>query len=302
MGTAGVMVTVGDPGNAADVSGFGAVNYTFNISATEVTNSEYAAFLNAVAATDPNFLYETGMAGATGGITRTGGPGSYSYSVAPGRGDHPVAYVSFYNSLRYANWLNNGSPVGSQGISTTEDGAYTITAAGIAANSIVRNLDAQFFLPSEDEWYKAAFYDPSTSSYFRYATSSNIDPTAEFPVGGSNSGNFNYVVKDTTPVGAYSAALSPYGTFDQLGNVFEWNESIIGANRGIRGGSWYLDGPGFLASSGRGVSSPFSTVGIYGFRIASLPSSGTVPEPGAMAVWSMLALSGCGIRRRRIRN
>ncbi|HVN40815.1 MAG TPA: hypothetical protein VMW19_21845 [Myxococcota bacterium] len=86
-----------------------------------------------------------------GGITRSGSAGNYTYSVIAGRGALPVNYVSFYRALRFVNWLHNGQPVGAQDETTTEDGAYTITPAGIAANSIVRNLDASFFLPSEDE-------------------------------------------------------------------------------------------------------------------------------------------------------
>ena len=149
-------ITVGDPGNACDVQSqgcFGAVADTYRISKTEATNSQYAEFLNAVAAADPNALYSTNMGSSPfGGITQSGASGSFSYSVNSGFADKPVNFVSFYDSLRFANWLHNGQPTGAQGSTTTEGGAYTITAAGIAANSIARNAGATIFLTSEDEW------------------------------------------------------------------------------------------------------------------------------------------------------
>jgi hypothetical protein len=92
------------------------------------------------------------MTARLGGITQSGSSGSFSYSVKTGFADKPVNFVSFYDSLRFANWLENGQPTGAQGNATTEDGAYTITAAGILANSITRNSGATIFLTSEDEW------------------------------------------------------------------------------------------------------------------------------------------------------
>ena len=90
------------------------------------------------------------------------------YSVTPGFESKPVIYVSFWDALRFANWLHNGEPTGAQDVTTTEDGAYTITAQGIANNSITRDPWAKFFVTNEDEWFKAAFYDPLSASYFEY--------------------------------------------------------------------------------------------------------------------------------------
>jgi hypothetical protein len=74
-----------------------------------------------------------------------------------------VDFVSFWNALRFANWLHNGQPRGLQDETTTEDGAYTLTPTGIVNNTITRNPGAVVFLPSENEWYKAAYYDPATA-------------------------------------------------------------------------------------------------------------------------------------------
>ena len=149
---------IGDPGNACDPQGpegcFGGVLYAYRIGTYEVTNAQYAEFLNAKASSDPVALYNASMGSGFGGITRTGSPGSYNYSAIAGREEMPVNFVLFYDAVRFANWMNNG-----QGTGDTETGAYTITAQGIADNSITRNAGATILLPTEDEWYKAAYYD-----------------------------------------------------------------------------------------------------------------------------------------------
>ena len=115
-------VNVGDAGNAADGTGYGAVAYEYRIMKYEVTNAQYAEFLNAVAATDTNALYNTNMASnALGGINRSGISGSYSYSVKSGYENMPVVYVSHLDAQRFANWIHNG-----QGSGSTETGAYTV--------------------------------------------------------------------------------------------------------------------------------------------------------------------------------
>ena len=167
-------IAVAGPGNACDAQAqgcFGAVASDFQIARTEITNAQYAEFLNAVAKADPNALYHPTMASSGaghGGITRSGSAGDYQYSAVAGREHFPVNYVSFYDALRFANWLHHGQPVGPQGPATTEAGAYALTAQAIANNSIARNPGARVALASEDEWYKAAYYDAASSSYRDY--------------------------------------------------------------------------------------------------------------------------------------
>ncbi len=272
-------VTVGSPGNACDTQSegcFGAVAQIYLIAETEVTNAQYAEFLNAVAGTDTNALYSTSMESGFGGITRSGSSGSFSYSTIAGRSDLPVNFVSFYDSLRFSNWLHNGQPTGAQGNATTEDGAYTITATGIANNSIVRNPGATNFLPSEDEWYKAAYFDAVSTSFFDYPAGSNTPTACAGPGTTANTANcFDMVLGDLTDVGSYTGATSPNGTFDQGGNVFEWNEAIeSSSDRIARGGS--LNSFAFvLETSFRLVADPSSEVFATGFRVGSI-----VPEPG----------------------
>jgi len=281
-------VPIGNVGNAPDpfTGGlYGSVAYSYNIGSTEVTNAQYAGFLSAVGATDTNSLYNWNMAGSFGGITQSGSPGSYIYATISGRENHPVNFVSFWDSTRFANWLHNGQPTGPQNSTTTENGAYTLTAGGIAGNTITRNAGWQWAVTSEDEWYKAAYHQPASQggdidNYWLYPTSSNTITTAQ--------ANYNYVIGDTTPVGSYAANF--YGTFDMGGNVWEWNEAIMFAtSRGLRGGS-FASFDSNLRADTRNVNLPqFENVS-YGFRVSQ------VPGPSSVA---LLAIGGLGALRRR---
>jgi formylglycine-generating enzyme len=275
-------VTIGNPGNAADSTGFGSVAYTYNIGTTEVTNAQYAAFLNAVAATDTHGLYNSNMSGAFGGITRDGLAGSYTYSTVSGRANNPVNFVSFWDATRFANWLHNG-----QGSGDTETGAYTLTPGGISANTITRNANWLWAVTSENEWYKAAYHQPASAggdadNYWLYPTQSNTITTAQ--------ANYNNPIANTTPVGSYGANY--YGTFDMGGNVWEWNEAVIsGSFRGLRGGAFYtLDGVSFLRADVRGNLNPANADNDFGFRVSQIPG------PSAVA---LVAIGGVLVGRRR---
>ena len=265
-------VPVGHVGNAADsmvptVTGMvqhGRVDYAYRIGTYEVSNAEYGEFLNSVATVgDPHGLYNTDMGGGwndIGGISRTGsgmGGDPWVYSTRAGRANRPVNYVSFWDACRFANWLHNGQQGGGQELGTTENGAYFLN--GVTAppsSSIAREADWKWAVTSQDEWYKAAYHknDGVTANYFSYPTGSDTFPTIEAPPGTdmtNGSANYNsgippFVYADptyyTTECGAYGAkpSSSPYGTFDQGGNLSEWTEAIIyfkgGPYRRVRGG------------------------------------------------------------------
>ena len=288
-------VTVGNPGNACDVQSqgcFGAVARDYRIARTEVTNAQYAEFLNAVAATDTNALYNPSMGEqSVGGIDRFGSPGSFSYSAKTGRENVPVNFVSFWDALRFTNWLHNDQLGGAQDATTTEDGAYTITAPGVSNNSIVRNPGARIFLPSEDEWYKAAYHDAlglQAIDYFNYPAGFDAQTLCTVPGVVPNTANCNNAVRDLTAVGGYAGAASPYGTFDQGGNVWELNETILGPSaRGLRGGAFDRVAATLSASVQNGLV-PSSEHGNVGFRVAAVPEPGT----GLLVMIGMLGIAG----------
>src|SRR5439155_1670468 len=109
-------------------------------------------------------VYKTNMTvDQHGGILRTGSPGDYSYKVKSGMEHQPAVWCDFYDALRFCNWLHNGQPAGAQDETTTEDGAYSLTLEALAQNNLLRNPGARFWLPSDDEWYKAAYHQPFNS-------------------------------------------------------------------------------------------------------------------------------------------
>ena len=288
---------VGNPNNAADpLTGHGAVDHSYNIGTYDVTNSQYVTFLNSNDPTGANTLglYNSGMSNAdlVGGIDYNSGAGNGSkYSVISGDDNHPVTYVTWYDAVRFANWLNNGQVPGS-----TETGAYTIlggTPMPSNGLSITRNAGATVFLASENEWYKAAYYNPATSSYFLYPTSSNTAPKAVPPIATPNSANYNFAAGGVTDVGAYTGTTSPYGAFDMGGNELQWTESLIGgSSRVARSGAFNAPSDG-LKSLAQVPGNPAFGLFTYGFRVASIPEPSTI----VLAAFGGLAL--LAYRRRR---
>ena len=292
-------VPVGNAGNAADpATGYGAVGYAYQIARNETTIGQYAEFLNAAARTDPYALYNPSMASVSyiAGITRSGSPGSYTYAPVAGSENRPITYVSWFDAARFCNWMQNG-----QGNGSTETGAYTL--GGAMSGIYSRNAGATVWIPSEDEWYKAAYYDATkggTGGYWPYPTQSAT--LGGNTIGVANSANYydgDYAVYTgsgagtwgITEVGAYGAnSDSFYGTNDQGGNVWEWNDAVIGSSRGLCGGSWSF-GDIFLASSFRFDVDPSYEDFYVGFRVAS------VPEPSCV-VLTILA-SGMLVTRRK---
>lgn len=310
-------VPVGNAGNGGDTrfpnSGgptIGKVDYEFNISKFEVTAKQYTTFLNAVAAADPHGLYNPSM-GITTGVTaganiqRSGEPGSYAYTVPEDWADRPVNFVSWGDAARFANWLQNGQPTGPQDQTTTEDGAYYLNGATTITQlmAVTRRPTAAWAIPIESEWYKAAYHknEGLAGTYWDYPTASNNVPSnllgnpsdpgnnATFANPGLTIGAPYY----RTIVGSHENSESSYGTFDQGGNVWEWNETALGTlNRGIRGGgveSIHSD----LYAALRNLTRPTTETHYIGFRIVG------IPEPSTAGFLIAIAVFSC--RRKRAR-
>jgi formylglycine-generating enzyme len=313
-------VPVGNAGNAADYTGRGEVDYNYNIGTYDVTLTQYTTFLNSVATTsDPYGLYNASLGTDlnVAGISRSGGPGAYYYAVI-GDGQRPVTYVSWYDAVRFVNWLGTGK---------TESGAYTITGGSNNGGIVTVPTTAQraawaggnstvWYLPDLNEWYKAAYNDPTiagSNEYWVYTTKSNSTPSNLLSTSGTNNGNFfslgrgytlggyprdpnqNYL----TDVGAFTSSPGPYGTFDMGGDVSQWNDldPDNGSERSDLGGNWNdsVDG---LSTADFGVvdSTALGSGGdTVGFRVAS---SEVVPEPSTMALLGAALLTIAVVNRR----
>jgi len=313
-------VTVGDPGNTADtaLAGFGAVATSFQIMKYEFTNQLYTEFLNSVdtSGTNPNSVYNASMgSNDLGGISFTSGAASGSkYATKSNMGDKPVNYVSWFDAARVSNWLMNGATSSS----STETGAYTLVGGQTTGNAPAVNPGATFYVPTEDQWYKAAYYKGGGTSagYWNYATQSDSAPTAVTAGSTGNgsagsTGNFanfnqgadwNSLDGNVTTVGT-NGGPSFYGAFDMSGNVTEWNDltGAAGSSRGLRGGAWYY-GAYNVSSSSSGSDFPSHESSDVGFRLAS-PVSGPsgVPEidPNGLSAALGLIVGGLGLLERR---
>jgi formylglycine-generating enzyme required for sulfatase activity len=266
--------------------------------------------------TNPNSVYNTDMgSNARGGISFTSGNASGSkYAVRSNMGDKPVNYVSWFDAARVSNWLMNGAT----SLSSTETGAYTLNDA-TSGNAPAVNPGATFYIPTEDQWYKAAYYQggDTNAGYWDYATQSDTAPTAvtadETGIGSAgNTGNFANYKKgadwnsqdgNVTTVGT-NGGPSAYGAFDMSGNIGEWNDltGAAGSSRGLRGGNYRNGNPFLVSSSLSAADDPSFEDELIGFRLAS-PVSGpsAVPEIDPNSLGSVLALvlGSLGLLERR---
>jgi len=306
------VVPVGDANNAGDWAGSsyggvgadrlcGTVLYEYNIAKYLVTAGQYCEFLNAVAVDDTYNLYNGNMAVVgynQAQINRTGEDGNYSYHLQDFSGDdranRGVTYVCYGDAMRFANWMHNGQPDGNQDLTTTEDGAYYLNGATLHADleAVDRKADWLWAVPNEDEWHKAGYYKggDANAGYWDYPTQSDTAPTAEAPPGGTNSGNLaTGVISD---VGAYVDSPSAYGTFDQAGYLWEWNE-MADANAVCQetGSCTWEGGYSHAAYRNPATGCAANESYDYGFRLVQVPepASATLLLLGAMAL----------LRRRR---
>jgi formylglycine-generating enzyme required for sulfatase activity len=325
-------VTVGNAGNPGEQSRlsngdqtfYGSVAYTYDIARHEVTAGQYTAFLNAVAATDTHDLYHTRMdydadpSREGCNIKQHGTSGSFTYSVAPDWADRPVNYVSWADAVRFANWLHNGQPTGAQDLTTTEDGSYFINGISEGNDTLLENVvrepDATWVLPTDSEWYKAAYHenDGVTGNYWRYPTSADSGVSNQLvdPDPGNNATFGNTTIGAPyfrTEVGAHENSESPYGTFDQGGNVMEFTETVPEPDiRRMRGGAWDFGQSTMSAGSIDDVMHSSDEFNDLGFRLATLEEpSVSVPalsDRGLLAVLLGVALIGTIVLRPRRRS
>ena len=256
------------------LTGLGSVSYKYSISKFLITIENYVNFLNSTASkSDPNNLYieYLNTDRRISGITRSGSENNYYYSVNQNYGDssnRPITYVNWFCAARFANWMSNGQPEGVQDSTTTENGAYDLSQSNgfntVYRNSINPNTGEipVFFIPSVNEWYKAAYYSPTLNSnsggYYKFGTQSNDVPGNDLADTDNRYNNANYVLSSNlyysvnqsasldvnknylTNVGLFVDSKSYYGLYDMSGNACEWNDmnSNTSFKSNIRGGPW----------------------------------------------------------------
>lgn len=313
-------VHVGNPGNANDTWAYGpklgAVAYEYDIGKYEVTIGQYTAFLNAVAASDPLGLYDSRMGTNANimGIQQNGASGSYTYSPI-GSANKPIAFTSWFDAAYFANWMSNGQG----GAATIQTGSYNLNGqtSGAAPG---RSPGATFYIPTQDEWYKAAYYSPNlnsgTGGYWIFPTQTDTDPNnliGNTPNQANHLHNLLYSVTQLstfdstqnylTDVGSFSSSSSYYGTFDQGGNLYEWcdlnGDGAGGVNRDIRGGDWKQDFPYYMSAAAFYTTLDASLGGVtIGFRLMSVPEI----DPSSFGSALSLAIGAIALcERRRLR-
>jgi formylglycine-generating enzyme len=274
-------VRIGNPGNSPDVNPnpAGAVPYEYRIGKYEISEQ----------------MIDKANALSGLGITKdTRGP------------DYPATNITWYEAARFANWLNTstGNVPAYKFDSSGNFQLWEATDAGYNASNLYRNSLAKYFLPSINEWHKAAYYDPIVSVYYDYPTGSDSIPDGIDFVGDPDfeavfrDGAANPMPNEIMNVGL----LSPYGTAGQGGNVREWDETAFGRlndqpneQRRTSGGSWGDIYTALNASNTLGGVGPGFQGNFVGFRIASV-----VPEPSSsfLIVAGLIGVHGWRNRRR----
>lgn len=259
-------VTIGDPGNAPDTTGnpnpSGSVSTAYRIGKFEISEE----------------MVDKANAAGDLGVTKSNrGP------------NKPATNLNWFEAAQFVNWLN--TDVGSTpAYKFDSSGIFQLWQPGDAGydpSNLYRNSMAKYFLPSVDEWYKAAYFDATNSVYLDYPTGSNIVPDGVDFAGDTTfdavffDGDSNTQPNDIANVGV----PSPYGTAGQGGNVYEWQETDYSLGfgplnaRGVRGGTWLNDSTLLLATVRDGYD-PTIDHNSIGFRVASV----SVPEPTSMAL------------------
>lgn len=271
------MVLVGNPGNQPYIrkdyllwgtpQNIGAVDHVYKIGKYEATIGDWQKLLRAVASQPDNYeqidAYNLWNEGMKAWITRKleydqnqENTCSYTYEITkPEFENLPITYVSLYSVLYYINWKEHGSPIleaGDDVDAVLKHGAYEFfgleeaVEMGVAHVAIIPNNRSHFYLPSEDEWIKAAYYNSNQLGgwYSIYPTQHDNAPSYYGDV--TNLANYNYwgscLVPKLTPVDYFGGSKSYYGAYDMGGNVNEWTYSLSDRHDFIiRGGSYETD-------------------------------------------------------------
>lgn len=299
--------TIDNAGNEANpTTGRGSVSTVFRMQQNEVTNTEYVEFLNSQGKSNTNGIYNASMTSnsANGGIAQSGSTGAFTYSVKSNMASRPVNYVSWFSAARFVNWLNNGQ----LSTASTETGAYTLANA-VTGNTVVRNTNANTYLPSQNEWEKAAYYAGTGSVYTLYPTNSDMLPADSITdqPNGKSVANYNNVSTAFVNVGSYdSNSQSFYGVQEMLGNASEWIDSTVVSTTQLTMGSGFNTIKSGIKRSDDLIGGLFKTTSLattaMGFRVAATaPVAVPEPETIALAAMGIASLVGMELVQRNRR-
>ena len=264
--------TIGDPGNTAGTGGYGAVVYDYRLSTHEVSDDVLQRAVN------------SGLTGVTAGAWS---------------GDQPAAFVDWFEAAAFVNFLNTDRgftpayDLSWDGQSWSMNLWSTADAWQLGGENLYRHKDAFYFLPSESEWFKAAYYKGggTDAGYWSYPTQQDNAPTAV--ASGILAGTAVYDGQAEPASVLANGGLAAYGQRGMGGNVSEWTESAwdglnnsVSEDRTVRGGDWFGSFDQ-LASDSRDINAPLYESDFIGIRVAS------VPEPSTVA---LLLLTGVAAR------
>jgi sulfatase modifying factor 1 len=289
---------IGNAGNSADpLTGRGAVSYDYRMGTYAISQDQVNA---AIAAGLENVSTDT----------------LHDAIKLRSASTSPATLASWYEAAAFVNFLNTSKGYQAAYNLSFSSGVWTMSLWDVSQTdgvNLYRNKSAIYVLPSLDEFYKAAYYDPNKGGgggYWLYTTGSD---TAPQPVGGAgwnyggygtNAGTTVWNIASWSGSAATTGAggLSPYGTMGQGGNVAQWLETAVDEinddateNRIATG--YHFASPVVDDATQLGYwsnSSPTLETDEVGFRVAA------VPEPSTYALvilGGIVALFSCMKRR-----